>query len=200
MLKIAGLLRGDIDRGHTILEVSKKLKIGYRPAHNHITAMANEDMIKTNMVGNARQTMLNLDNDKTRILLAELDLKKKEELYRKHPKLRDILEALVKRLDFASGIHSIVLFGSYAKGSALKDSDIDLLFIVSDMSDKKIRDEIERESASFHMSHNAKVNPLITDIAEFRKMLEADDINVGKEVRKEGISIYGSEMFWRAAA
>ena len=43
LLKIIGLMRTNLDRGLTILEISKKLKIGYRPAYNHITEMEKED-------------------------------------------------------------------------------------------------------------------------------------------------------------
>ncbi|HKZ43037.1 MAG TPA: nucleotidyltransferase domain-containing protein, partial [Candidatus Hodarchaeales archaeon] len=96
--------------------------------------------------------------------------------------------------------HSIVLFGSYAKGTAMKASDIDMLFIVTDLKNKHLREGIERESASFQHSHNLKVSPLITDISEFKKMLELEELNVGKEVKEYGISLYGSEMFWRLVA
>ena len=98
---------------------------------------------------------------------------------------------------FISEIHSVVLFGSYAKGKATKQSDIDLLFIVSNIKDKGLRDAIERESANYQYSYNIKVSPLITDIGEFRKMLKAKELNVGKETKECGISLYGHEIFWR---
>ena len=98
---------------------------------------------------------------------------------------------------FISEIRSIVLFGSYAKGTAKRRSDIDLLFIVSDLKDKSLRDSIERESASYQYSHNIKISPLITDIEEFKKMLKSKELNVGKEVKESGISLYGHEFFWR---
>jgi len=201
-LKIAGLMRRDLDKGLTILEISKKLKIGYRPAYNHTTSMGKEGMIRIERVGNAKQCFLNLNNTKCRHLLEELDLMKKEETYKQYPKIKAIIENLVSKLttDHISEIHSVVLFGSYAKGTASKTSDIDLLFIVTDMKNKQLRENIERESASYQYSHNSKVSPLITDIAEFKNMLEAEGLNVGKEAREYGISLYGSEMFWRLVA
>ena len=42
LLKIIGLMRKNLDKGLTILEISKQLKIGYRPAYNHITEMEKE--------------------------------------------------------------------------------------------------------------------------------------------------------------
>ena len=79
----------------------------------------------------------------------------------------------------------------------MKDSDIDILFIVNDMKNKELREDIERESASFQASYNTRVSPLITDAKEFRGMLKAEGLNIGKEAREYGIALYGSEVFWR---
>ncbi len=202
MLKIAGLMRKELDRGLTILEISKKAKIGYRPAYNHVTTMGKEGIVKIGTVGNAKQCFLNLNSPKCRHLLEELDSIRKEEVYKQYPKLKAVADGLVSKLadTYISEIHSVVLFGSYAKGTATKTSDIDLLFIVSDLKKKQLREGIERESAGYHYSHNIRVSPLITDIAEFKKMLKAEGLNVGKEAREHGISLYGSEMFWRLLA
>jgi len=198
LLKIIGLMRKDLDRGLTILEISKQLKIGYRPAYNHIIEMEKEGIIKINKIGSAKQCSLNLSSPKTRHLLEEVDIARKEELCKENPKLR-IIDDLISKLTekFISEIHSIVLFGSYAKGTATKQSDIDLLFIVSNIKNKNLRELIERESSSYQYSHNVKISPLITDIEEFKKMLKSKGLNVGKEVKEYGISLYGHELFWR---
>lgn len=199
LLKIMGLMRTKLDEGLTILDISKRLKIGYRPAYNHITEMEKEDIIKVEKVGNAKKCSLNLENAKTRHLLEEIDLAKKEELYQKNPKLKQVIESLLSKLTekFISEIQSIILFGSYAKGTATKQSDVDLLFVVSSIKDKNLREAIERESASYQYSYNLKVSPLITNIEEFKKMLKDKELNVGKETREYGISLYGHEIFWR---
>ena len=198
LLKIIGLMRKNLDKGLTILEISKQLKIGYRPAYNHITEMEKEGIIQVNKIGSAKQCSLNLSSPKTRHLLESLDIERKEELYRKNQKLK-IIDNLISKLTekFMSEIHSIVLFGSYAKGTATKQSDIDLLFIITNLKDKSLRETIERESASYQYSHNIKISPLITDIEEFKKMLKSKELNVGKEVKEYGISLYGHELFWR---
>ena len=74
------------------------------------------------------------------------------------------------------------------------------MFIVSNLKNKSLREAIERESASYQYSHNIKVSPLIADIEEFRKMLKSKELNIGKETREYGISLYGHEIFWRIAA
>ena len=55
LLKIMGLMREDLDKGLTILEISKQLKIGYRPAYNHIIQMGKEGIIQIDKIGSANQ-------------------------------------------------------------------------------------------------------------------------------------------------
>lgn len=198
LLKIIGLMRKSLDKGLTILEISRQLRIGYRPAYNHISEMEKEEIIRIEKVGSAKQCSLNFSSSKMRHLLETSDIERKEELYNKNPKLK-IIDSLISKLTekFISEIRSVVLFGSYAKGISTKQSDIDLLFIVGSMKDKNLRDMIERESASYQYSHNLKISPLITDIAELQKMLKAKELNVGKEVKEYGLSLYGHEIFWR---
>ena len=202
LLKIIGLMRTRLDRALAILGISKQLKIGYRPAYNHITEMEKEGIIQIEKIGSSKQCRLNLQNPRTRHLLESLDMERKEEIYAKNPKLKAIAESLISKLTekFISEIYSIVLFGSFAKGTAAKQSDIDLLFIVDNLKNKRLRDSIERESASYQYSHNIKISPLITDIKELKKMLNAKELNVGKEAREYGVSLYGHEMFWRLIA
>lgn len=199
LLKIMKLFRKNLDKGLTILEISKKLTIGYRPAYNHINEMFDEGIITIEEVGKAKQCFLNLKSEKSRHILGEVDLLRKEKLYKKETKLKKVLENLISNLTekYISEIQSIVLFGSYAKGRAVKGSDVDLLFIVNDIKNKELRADIERECISFQYSHNIKISPLITDIKEFKKMLKAKELTVGKEAREYGIPLYGSEIFWR---
>ena len=202
ILKIIALLRAHLDRGFTILEISKKLSIGYRPAHMHISELEKKKVIMTQKVGNAKQCTLNLENAQCRHFLQEGDLQRQEELYAKNTKIKNILSEMLSKMteQIAASLHCIILFGSYAKGTATKNSDIDLLFMLSDMKDKAVRTHIERICASYHYSHNVRISPMITDQKEFLKMLKSKELSVGKEAKEHGIAIYGSEQFWRLIA
>ena len=199
LLKIMELLRMNLNKGMTILEISKKLKIGYRPAYNHINEMMKEGIITTKTVGHAKQSFLNLKNEKCRHILGEVAIVRKAKLYKKNAKLQSILEGLVSKIieKHFSQVHAILLFGSYAKNKADKSSDIDILFIVSDMKNRKLKESIERVSATFHYSHKMQISPVISDTREFKKMLKDDNLNIGKEALDYGIPLLGAEQFWR---
>ena len=198
-LKIIGLLRKELQRGFTIHEISKLLHIGYRPAYNHIMELGPAGIITIKTVGRAKQCFLNLESDKCRHFLQEVDLLRKEDLYQHQVKLKIVLESLISKIRHqgTADIHAIILFGSYAQGTATSKSDVDLLFVISNIKDKAVRETIERESVRYHYSHHLKISPLITDITEFKKMLRAKEMNVGKEARDYGIPLYGSELWWR---
>lgn len=68
---------------------------------------------------------------------------------------------------------------------------------IADLKNKNTREGIQRECTSVQYSHNTKISPLITDVAEFKKMLNAKELNIGKETREYGIPLYCSEFFWR---
>lgn len=198
-LKIMGLLRKDFQHGLTILGISKKLHIGYRPAYNHVLELGQAGIITIKTVGKAKQCFLNVENSKCRHFLQEIDLLRKESLYQHQIKLKAVLENLVSKItnQCAADIHSIILFGSYVKGTATSKSDVDLLFVISNLKDKSVREAIERECNSYQYSHHLKISPLLTDITEFKKMLRTKEINIGKEAQEYGIPLYGLELWWR---
>jgi len=202
LIKIIRLFRKNLDKGMTMLEIARTLKIGYRPAYNHLTAMHKEGIITINEVGRAKQCFINLKSEKARHFLQEADIARKEELFKSNVKLKGISENLMLNMEnhLQTGIRSIILFGSYARGGAAKDSDVDLLFIIDSIQNKQLRAEIERQCAGFRYSHSIKVSPVIADIAEFRKMLASKGLNIGKEAKGYGLPLYGLELFWEMAA
>src|SRR3989344_7305451 len=107
ILKIIGLMRKELDKGLTILEVSKQLRIGYRPAYNHIIEMGKEGIINIEKIGSSKQCKLNLENPNTKHFLESLDIAKKEDIYKKNPRIKLIIENLVSKFieKFMSEIH-----------------------------------------------------------------------------------------------
>ena len=181
------------------MRLQKRLKSGTVYAYNHLLAMQKEGIITINEVGRAKQCLLNLKSERARVLLQEADIARKDELFKANAKLRNVFEALIPKIEshLLTEIRSIILFGSYARGGATKSSDVDLLFIIDNISNKALRQEIERECAGVMYSNNIKVSPAFADIAEFRKMLASRELNIGKEAKDYGLPVFGLELFGR---
>lgn len=81
--------------------------------------------------------------------------------------INDILERVKTTLHdkFKENIKAIILYGSWVKGTAKKDSDIDLLVVFNNLSSdaRKIIYEIERE-----ISHERSISIISTTVEEFQ--------------------------------
>ena len=82
------------------------------------------------------------------------------------------LNFFTKRL-FANGmknkIGKMILFGSFAKGKASKNSDIDLVIFVKGRKTRKIEDLIDELSFDSTVKYGESVEPLIYSYAKFQK-------------------------------
>ena len=92
--------------------------------------------------------------------------------------IEDIKEKCKQVLDEYS-VHYCVLFGSYAKGKAVESSDVDLL-ISSDVKGLKFYGMVEKLRAVLHK----KVDVLNVELLK-------DNLELTKEILKDGIRIYG---------
>lgn len=95
------------------------------------------------------------------------------EALKKYPQLRRILDLIKKN----EKITLAILFGSYAKGTAQKESDIDIYL---DTTDKKLKEEVELI--------DSKIN---VKIGKYNK-----DSLLIKEIEKSHIIIKGIELYY----
>ena len=89
---------------------------------------------------------------------------------------------------------SIVLFGSLAKGTDSKKSDIDLFILVP--SKKKYDEIIDMECVALSRSFGAEINPMVSEPTNLLTMLKDKEHNVAKEILNNKIILFGAEKFW----
>lgn len=89
------------------------------------------------------------------------------------------------------GRFMIILYGSVAKGSAHRKSDIDLLFLKKFWS-KNDKNQVMKQlaKASEHCKHQVK--PLFKTIADF----ETTDEHLKKEIKNHGVILYSEGDPW----
>ena len=185
-LKIIDLLARNREKKFTIREIALSLKEFYSFVHRIVNTLAKQNILIKEKAGKAYLCSLNTQNEKARALLQLSELERKDELYAFYKELKLILEDFVVSLREVIHPTCIILFGSYAKGSATKESDIDILLITESKSgiDKVIRDIYAKYGKEIHTISMTKV--------DFQKQKEKALI---KEIIKDHYTLLGAEIF-----
>ncbi len=105
----------------------------------------------------------------------------KEDFFDKYPSFRPIFEQIIKNV---SGINFILIYGSYARFSATKESDIDIL-IVGDIKDKH---KIKEIFVTLDIEPSIKIE----SIKDFR-IRKADALH--QQILKDNIIVYDNGKF-----
>lgn len=185
-LKIIDLLSRNPENGFTINGIATALKQFYSFVNRVIGRMAEEGVLLINKVGKAHQCSLNLNSEKTRALIVLAEIEKKEEFYTANKKLKIILEDFKISLKETNSILVIVLFGSYAKGTAAAESDMDLLIIA------KRKFPVERAAREIYAKYGIEISPMLLTEKEFK---EQKNKEVLKEIIKNHCILSGAEKF-----
>ncbi len=173
----------------TIRSISRRLNKSYTLVYNNIHGLEKDNLITKESVPPAQIVKLNefapMDT------FVEIELKRKKEFLGEHLWIRLMLEDV---LSSAKNLFFIMLvFGSYAKATQTKKSDIDLLVIVQDKKDiKDIENAINKAYARVKKGLN------FVDVHDFKEMIKnTNELNIGNEAKKHHIILYGAEEYYQ---
>ncbi|MFH1317026.1 MAG: nucleotidyltransferase domain-containing protein [Candidatus Woesearchaeota archaeon] len=155
-------------------ELSRKLKMNQKTVSNSLNRLEKEDFLKFETQGKNKYYFLNQHNTQIKEVIKMAEINKKLVFLGKYKPLKELINKIENR---ATGI--LALFGSYAGGSAHKESDIDL-FLIGKIS--KV-DDLED-------SYNKKINIVKSTKTKFNK-----NENFIKEVIKNHVILKGVEGF-----
>jgi len=190
-LKVVDLLARNKGRKFTINEIARILKSHYSFLHRTINKLTDEGVIIKEAAGRAYLCSINLSNEKTFALIQLSEIEKKNEFYNSNKEIKVMLEDFVCSAKLLNPI-SIVLFGSYAKGTATKESDIDILLISKTKIDKKIDNIVNKIIKEMYAKYGKEINVILMSIKYFKKQKDKDVI---KEIIKDHCILYGVEKF-----
>jgi len=158
----------------TIRALSKQANVPYATTHRALKRMH----VTKKTVGKA--TTIELANHPSLpAYLAVASETEKELFLEKQP----LLKKLTNELD-----QPTLLFGSYAKGTQTKQSDIDLIIIGKPQSFTK-----------YETLFKTTINPLFVTKEEFVAMLKSPEETVAKQAMKHHIILRDPLTFWEAA-
>jgi predicted nucleotidyltransferase len=170
-----------------IRDISKALSIDYKNCHDSITRLNKAGILKLQLFGNAQKVVL-IPKMTPELFVAEHE--RKEAMLKKEPNLM-IIEDYFER-NLSTKQYVMLLFGSYAKGKAVKNSDIDLMFIISHASQ-------EKEIQSVINMIPLKLHALVFTEQEFSSMKNSRLDTVGSEAIKHNIILHGIESYHEMA-
>ena len=181
---------------YTINEVSKMLSKPYGTTYNYVQSMIKDGILGSTVKGKSTLCSLSLESQKAVELLSGLSISDKEAFARKQSVLSKALNELAAKTKEKSShnIFALVLFGSTAKGTARKTSDIDLFFLSP--SKDKYDEMIENECNVLRMSYGREVNPIVAEPKMYINMLREKEENVGKQLLRDKIIFFGANKFW----
>jgi predicted nucleotidyltransferase len=179
--KILKFLIENKERSFSINGISKSLKIDYKLVYMNIKKLGNENAVKIEDLGNVKRCSFDnyFNND---VFIVENE-RKKEIL-----KNKDFL-VTYNELSKINKQFILLLFGSHIKGTASKNSDIDLLLISSKEEAKLVESELKMIPLKIHLTS--------ISYEDFIEMLKTKEQTVVNEALKKNIILYGLEDYYR---
>jgi predicted nucleotidyltransferase len=178
-IKILKLLLDKKEEKFTIKKMAETLKINYRIAYEHVIKLEKEDLLKITKMGNSKicEFMHKFDS---KVFEAEY-LRKKTLFENKnflviHNRLTEL------RFPFIA-----LLFGSHAKRTANRHSDIDILTIGGD--EKEIKAAISLLPDKIHLT--------TINYENFIHMAKSREFTVVSEALKNNVILIGIEEYYR---
>jgi len=187
-LKIVDLLNRNKEKEFTINEVAKSLDQHYSFVHRIIERLSEDNIIIKKKIGKSYACSLNMGNEKTTALLSLAEIERKEAFYQKNREIKLILENFIDLIKKET--YSVILFGSYAKGTAVRDSDLDILIIVKN---KILINKVIRE---LYAKYGKEINVIMLTLEEFAQQMDKEFV---KEIIRNHYILYGTEIFTKEA-
>ncbi len=177
-------------------ELATKTNISYSYVHRQVEVLKDKEILIVEQRSNRRYCRPNYCNPEVKTSFVKISNQIAEDFLKKKDKIffiiKKLLSVLPQKTDF--NLLSVVLFGSLAKGSGSKKSDIDLFILVPSKS--KYDEIIDTECVALSRGFGAEINPIVSEPTSLLTMLKDKEHNVAKEILTNKIILFGAEKFW----
>ena len=172
---------------YSVKMISKLINSSYALTYDSVKTLLKKDIIKAEKVGNSLNCRLNLSANPQILAISSLLFSQK---FLDKASFAFIVDEIKDKLsDF---IYMMILFGSYAKKTATRKSDIDLLFVVQNKLDIE---KLKKRISSVLSLTNKKAEFEVVTSEWLIKMFEEKN-TVGREVLNSSIILHGAEQYY----
>lgn len=171
----------------TLKKIMERSNLSYEPIHRTVNILNEKKLISSKKFGKTFVYSLNFEKEDVKIAFFFYAKEKLKDFSKNH---KLIFNGLSKIND--DNIDFLAVFGSYAKETQTKDSDVDILCI---SSNKK---EDEKEIKSLKYETNLDFAPVVMPKTEFKKIKKENEV-FWNDLVKFGIIFKGYELFYSEA-
>ncbi|MBU4352578.1 MAG: nucleotidyltransferase domain-containing protein [Nanoarchaeota archaeon] len=187
VLRILSLYNNNYLEKLHLRKIAVSLKTTHRTISLHLERLRKLQVFKCELVGKSKQYFLNLCNPLVKKYIVAAENYASLDFLKKNALIRQIFLELDEKIIPENGI---ILFGSYAKGYANSESDIDILVI----GEIKSQDFIEK----IETIYGRKISVKSATLEEFSEALKNKGI-LASEVLKGHIVLRHPSLFVEAA-
>jgi len=173
----------------SIRSIARNMKKSYTLVYNNIVNLEKKGIISKESVPPAH--IITISEFAPENIIVNAELKRKEELLETHAWIKVMMKDIVN--SSRNIFFVLMIFGSYAKKSQKKDSDIDILAVVQD---KRYISKIEDAIRNAYTKARKSIN--VVTVEDFTEMIRnTEEFNIGNEARKYHILLQGAEMYYQ---
>lgn len=174
------------DKELNILAIAKSVKMNYKNVFDIVKRLEREKLVTLKKFGSSNKVTV---NKIIHPLVFEAEYARRKDILRD----KNILVMLNQiKKDMKSSLYILLLFGSYAKKTQTKISDIDIMFIVPDGTEEKFEKKVHQTARLMPLP----IHHMTFSESQFLDMIKAKDFNVGKEAMKNNVILYGIENYY----
>lgn len=185
-LKILGLLLQKPEEFYSINDLAKRIKLAYPYVYDSIKNLEKKELLNVKKIGKSNLCQVRFEHPEE-LAVAALEMRK--EFLAHNISISNLTHQLQDAL--TGELYILLLFGSQAKGTATKTSDIDFFFIIQD----------QHNIEPFRKKINAVLSKLdypvefeVSTMNWFYEML-SDKNTVGREIFKANIILHNIESY-----
>lgn len=186
MKKIEFLSKIYQKEGTHLRELSRALKLGMPTVEHHLKSLERDNLIRKVREGKTVKLFLNYKNTS---IIPYLYMAEYSRLSTLPDSVKAALFDLLGQLAHKPLLTAV--FGSYAKGTSTKESDLDLFLVF----DKPEKGDIENKSKLVRYRHGVEIAPVYMAFREFsQKFFDGKD-KFMRELRQNKIIVQGVEWW-----
>lgn len=184
--EILAFMVRDIATEHSIKQLADLLKRPYVKVHSSVQRLLKKSILKKEVKGKSHYCRIDYKNNLDIVCFAEAQ--RTREFLDKRKAIRILMDNLREKIALPD--YSLAIFGSFAKDTHAKSSDLDIAAITSET------EKAERTMNAIARTATFKIHPIAFSYNDFIEMLRSKELTVGKEIAKNHILIHGYEQFY----